>query len=54
MFQDVFWEVVREVFQEVFGRHFGRLQKPLAKVVDLVSLGILVGPEAPDPDLVFQ
>ena len=26
-------------------------QKPLARVVDLVSLGVLFGPGAPDPDL---
>ena len=25
-------------------------KKPLAKVVDLVSLGVLFGPGAPDPD----
>ena len=26
-------------------------QKPLAKVADLVPLGVLFGPGAPDPDL---
>ena len=34
--------------------NFGRLnggKKRLAKVVDLVPLGALVGPEAPDPGL---
>ena len=54
MFRDVFWEIVREVFQEVFREAFrkiGWLKKPLAKVVDLVSLGIPFGPGAPDPAL---
>ena len=36
------------------GKNFGRLhggKKALAKVVDLVPLGALFGPGAPDPDL---
>ena len=48
--QDVFQEIIREVFRKEF-RKIGWLKKPLAKVVDLVSLGVLFGPGAPDPDL---
>ena len=50
IFQEVFRDVVQDVFREAF-RKIGWLKKPLAKVVDLVSLGVLFGPGAPDPDL---
>ena len=48
--QDVFQEIIRMVFRKEF-RKIGWLKKPLAKVVDFVSLGILFGPGALDPDL---
>ena len=50
VFRKVFRQAVREVFREVFPK-VGCLKKTLAKVTDLLPLGVLFGPGAPDPDL---
>ena len=49
-YEMVFRDLIQEVFQEAT-QNIGWLKKLLAKVVDLVSLGALSGPGAPDSDL---
>ena len=50
VFRKVFRKVFRQVFRNVFPK-IGCLKKNLAQVVDLVPLGTLFGPGAPDADL---